>query len=155
WRPTPGRSRSGGPPRPQADPTMSKTFSSDFLIIGSGIAGLSLALKAAQWGKVALVTKRAVYDSATDFAQGGLAAVISDEDSFEDHIRDTLASGAGLCDEAVVRRVVTQAPRRLEDLVRFGVRFSSAATLDPNEQRFELGLEGGHSKRRILHVGDY
>lgn len=134
---------------------MSKPFQSDFAIVGSGIAGLSLALKAAEHGTVHLVTKRAIQDSATDYAQGGLAAVISEKDSFDDHVKDTLSAGAGLCDPAVVRRVVTEAPDRLKDLVRWGVRFSSAPSLDPNEQRFELGLEGGHSQRRILHVGDY
>ncbi len=134
---------------------MPETFTSDFLILGSGIAGLSLALKAAEHGTVRLATKRATDDSATNWAQGGLAIVISDEDSFEDHIRDTLGAGAGLCDEAVVRRVVTQAPRRLEDLIRWGVKFSAPETVAPGETRYELGLEGGHSKRRILHVGDY
>ncbi len=134
---------------------MPKTIASDFLIIGSGIAGLSLALKASQWGRVALVTKRAMHDSATDSAQGGLAVVLSEEDSFEDHIQDTLQAGAGLCREPVVRRVVTEAPARLQDLIQWGVRFSAAETVEPSEQRFELGLEGGHSRRRILHVGDY
>jgi L-aspartate oxidase len=131
------------------------TVTSDFLIIGSGIAGLSLALKAAEHGEVAVVTKRSLTDSATDNAQGGLAIVISDEDSFEEHIRDTMEAGAGLCDPGAVRRVVTEAPSRLEDLVRWGVTFAGAETLDPDAKKFELGLEGGHSKRRILHVGDY
>lgn len=134
---------------------MAKTLTSDFLIVGSGIAGLSLALKAAEWGTVRLITKRTLFDSATDFAQGGLAAVISEEDSFEEHIRDTLGAGAGLCHEPVVRQVVTEAPERLRDLIRWGVRFSPSQHLDPNAPRFELGLEGGHSQRRILHVGDY
>ena len=88
---------------------MSKPFQSDFAIVGSGIAGLSLALKAAEHGTVHLVTKRAIQDSATDYAQGGLAAVISEKDSFDDHVKDTLSAGAGLCDPAVVRRVVTEA----------------------------------------------
>jgi L-aspartate oxidase len=134
---------------------MASTVSSDFLIIGSGIAGLSLALKASRHGTVTLVTKRAMQDSATDNAQGGLAVVVSDEDSFEDHIRDTLGAGAGLCRQDVVRQVVTQAPARLRELMDWGVRFSAAESLDPTEQKFVLGLEGGHSHRRILHVGDY
>ena len=134
---------------------MTETFSSDFLVIGSGIAGLSLALKASEHGSVALVTKRALSDSATDNAQGGLAIVISEEDSFEEHIRDTLSTGAGLCREDAVRRVVTEAPRRLEDLVKWGVNFSSSQGNGPAEPGYELGLEGGHSRRRILHVGDY
>jgi L-aspartate oxidase len=128
---------------------------SDYLVIGSGLAGLSLALKAAQWGTVSLVTKRRLHDSATDNAQGGLAVVISEEDSFEEHVKDTLEAGAGLCHEDVVRQVVTQAPARLQDLLQWGVRFSGSETVEPGEGRFELGLEGGHSRRRILHVGDY
>jgi L-aspartate oxidase len=133
-----------------------KPLVSDFLIIGSGIAGLSLALKASEFGSVALVTKRQAHESATDNAQGGLAAVISAEDSFEEHIQDTLRAGGGLCHEDVVRRVVTQAPARLQDLIRWGVRFAETETREPSEEmKFELGLEGGHSRRRILHVGDY
>ncbi|MBI4395811.1 MAG: L-aspartate oxidase [Elusimicrobia bacterium] len=134
---------------------MPQTHTSDFLIIGSGIAGLSLALKASQWGRVHLVTKRAIQDSATDNAQGGLAIVTSDEDSFEHHILDTLNAGAGLCHEDVVRRVVTQSPARMQDLIQWGVRFTSTEDGGPAEPGFELGLEGGHSRRRILHVGDY
>ncbi|HOW27597.1 MAG TPA: L-aspartate oxidase [Elusimicrobiota bacterium] len=135
---------------------MPPTVTSDFLVLGSGIAGLSLALKASRWGNVSLVTKRATHDSATANAQGGLAIVISSEDSFEEHIHDTLKAGGGLCHEDVVRQVVTQGPARLQDLIGWGVRFSSKTKLLPSDaQRFELGLEGGHSRRRILHVGDY
>jgi L-aspartate oxidase len=133
---------------------MTQTSSSDFLIVGSGIAGLSLALQAAEFGSVNLVTKRAASESATDNAQGGLAVVVSEEDSFEAHIGDTLSAGAGLCDPAVVRRVVTQAPARLKDLVAWGVRFSGGNGA-PGNAEYQLGLEGGHSRRRILHVGDY
>jgi len=135
---------------------MPKTIASDFLIIGSGIAGLSLALKASKFGTVSLVTKREAHEAATGYAQGGLAVVISAEDSFEEHIQDTLTAGAGLCHEDVARQVVTQAPERLKDLINWGVSFAEAETREPTaEMRFELGLEGGHSKRRILHVGDY
>jgi len=134
---------------------MSHTLSSDFLIIGSGIAGLSLALKASEIGTVRVVTKRALSDSATDYAQGGLAAVFAEGDSFDAHVRDTLDAGAGLCDETVVRRVVAEAPERINDLVRWGVRFSVAPPKAAAATAFELGLEGGHSRRRILHVGDY
>jgi L-aspartate oxidase len=84
-----------------------------------------------------------------------LAVVISDEDSFDQHIQDTFSAGAGLCDPKVVRHVVTEAPRRLQDLIQWGVRFSSSEVAATDEQRFTLGLEGGHSHRRILHVGDY
>ncbi len=135
---------------------MSNTITSDFLIIGSGIAGLSLALKAAEFGRVCLVTKRHLQDSATDNAQGGLAVVVSEADSFEDHIQDTLNAGGGLCHEDVVRQVVTQAPERLEDLIKWGIRFSEDKSKNSkSSQNFLLGLEGGHSQRRILHVGDY
>lgn len=134
---------------------MSHILSSDFLIIGSGIAGLSLALKASEIGTVRVVTKRALADSATDYAQGGLAAVFAEGDSIDAHVRDTLDAGVGLCDEAVVRRVVTDAPERIKDLVRWGVRFSVAPPKTEAGAAFELGLEGGHSRRRILHVGDY
>lgn len=134
----------------------SQTVTSDFLILGSGIAGLSLALKAAEFGTVSLATKRELSDSATRWAQGGLAAVISPEDSFEEHIQDTLRAGAGLCHEDIVRKVVTEAPARLQDLIGWGVRFAESETREPtDEMKFELGLEGGHSRRRILHVGDY
>jgi L-aspartate oxidase len=133
---------------------MPKTLSSDFLIIGSGIAGLSLALKASAHGTVRLVTKRNMAESATDYAQGGLAAVISQQDSFEAHVRDTLEAGAGLSDEAIARQVVAEAPARIQDLIEWGVRFTPAPLQDAEEARFELGLEGGHSQRRILHVGD-
>jgi L-aspartate oxidase len=132
-----------------------KTLSSDFLIIGSGIAGLSLALKASRHGTVRLVTKRLLSESATDYAQGGLAAVFSREDSVQDHVRDTLDCGGGLSDEAVVRKVVTEAPSRIQDLIDWGVRFTASPALDTEQPQPELGLEGGHSRRRILHVGDY
>jgi len=128
-------------------------ITSDFLVIGSGIAGLSLALKASRYGTVRLVTKRGLSESATEYAQGGLAAVVSQEDSFEQHIQDTLRAGAGLCDPTVVRHVVTNAPQRVQDLVDWGVRFSSK-TVASTSSPFQLGLEGGHSQRRILHVGD-
>ena len=132
-----------------------KTLSSDFLIIGSGIAGLSLALKASRHGTVRLVTKRLLSESDTDYAQGGLAAVFSQDDSVEAHVQDTLECGAGLSDEKVVRKVVTDSPARIQDLIDWGVRFTSSPAVDTEQPRFELGLEGGHSRRRILHVGDY
>jgi len=88
----------------------------DFAIIGSGIAGLSFALKAAKHGSVVVITKRKGADTNTAWAQGGIACVTSDEDSFELHVRDTLEAGAGLCDEAVVRTIVTEGPERLQDL---------------------------------------
>ncbi len=124
----------------------------DFVVIGSGIAGLSFALKAAKHGSVAVVTKRKGADTNTAWAQGGIACVTSDEDSFELHVRDTLAAGAGLCDEVVVRTIVTEAPARIQDLVDLGLHFDEREVSGHRE--FDLGREGGHSKRRVLHVRD-
>ena len=124
----------------------------DFVVIGSGIAGLSFALKAAKHGSVAVVTKRKGADSNTAWAQGGIACVTSDEDSFELHVRDTLDAGAGLCDEQVVRTIVTEAPARIQDLVDLGLHFDEREVSGHRE--FDLGREGGHSKRRVLHVRD-
>src|SRR5437870_5905209 len=124
----------------------------DFVVVGSGIAGLSFALKAAQHGSVAVITKRKGADSNTAWAQGGIACVTSDEDSFELHVRDTLEAGAGLCDEKVVRTIVTEAPARVQDLVDLGLQFDEREASGHRE--FDLGREGGHSKRRVLHVRD-
>ena len=124
----------------------------DFVVIGSGIAGLSFALKAAKHGSVAVVTKRKGADTNTAWAQGGIACVTSDEDSFELHVRDTLEAGAGLCDEQVVRTIVTEAPARIQDLVDLGLQFDEREISGHRE--FDLGREGGHSKRRVLHVRD-
>src|SRR5947209_2298986 len=124
----------------------------DFVVIGSGIAGLSFAWKAAQHGSVAVVTKRKGADSNTAWAQGGVACVTSDEDSFELHLRDTLDAGAGLCDEAAVRTIVTEGPPRIRELIEFGLQFDEREVSGHRE--LDLGREGGHSKRRILHVAD-
>jgi L-aspartate oxidase len=124
---------------------------SDFLVVGSGIAGLSFALRAAEHGSVALVTKKGSAESATNYAQGGIAAVMSPEDSFESHVRDTLGSGAGLCREEVVRFVVQHGPDAIRNLIALGVHFDAGR--DPTG--FDLGKEGGHSQRRVLHVADH
>ena len=124
---------------------------SDILVIGSGIAGLTFALKAARTRSVAIVTKRSLEESNTFYSQGGIAAVVAKNDSVESHVRDTLAAGAGLCDEKVVRAVCAEGPRLIHDLRDWGVKFSLS---DHNDKYFELGLEGGHSHRRILHAGD-
>ncbi|MEI6350592.1 MAG: L-aspartate oxidase [Verrucomicrobiota bacterium] len=128
-----------------------KTF--DFVVIGSGIAGLSFALKAAQHGSVAIVTKRASADSNTAYAQGGVACVTSGEDSFDMHIRDTLVAGAGLCNEQVVETIVTEGPSRIRELMEIGVHFDERE-LAGGERELDLGREGGHSKRRVLHARD-
>ncbi len=125
-----------------------KTY--DFIVVGSGIAGLSFALRAAEKGRVAIVTKKDREDCNTAQAQGGIACVESDEDSFDLHVEDTLIAGAGLCREDVVRTIVSEGPEAIEDLVKLGVSFDR----DPESDQFSLGMEGGHSKRRILHSKD-
>lgn len=125
----------------------------DFLVLGSGIAGLSFALKAARLGRVAIVTKKSSADSNTNYAQGGIAAVTSKEDSVEIHVRDTLAAGAGLCHEDVVRAIVAEGPARIAELIELGMRFSERE-IDGGGRELDLGREGGHSKRRILHAKD-
>ena len=127
----------------------------DYLVLGSGIAGLMFALKVAPHGRVAIVTKKDRAESNTNYAQGGIAAVTSREDSFELHVRDTLAAGAGLCKESVVRTVIEEGPARIAELQELGVRFSEREV--PGEaggRELDLGREGGHSKRRILHARD-
>ena len=125
----------------------------DTIIIGSGIAGLSFARRASDIGSVALITKRSLSDSNTAWAQGGVACVISEEDSFDLHIRDTLTAGAGLCDEEIVRTVVTEGPARIAELIELGVRFDHRVKPGGGEE-LDLGREGGHSKRRVLHSHD-
>jgi L-aspartate oxidase len=122
----------------------------DFLIIGSGIAGLSFALKVARLGKVVVITKKDKVDSATNLAQGGIAAVLSADDKIEFHVTDTLTSGVDLCDEAIVKMVVESGPARVRDLVELGVRFIQKETSDD----LDLGREGGHSRRRVAHAYD-
>ena len=121
----------------------------DFLVIGTGIAGLSFALNACRHGKVAVITKREALESNTAWAQGGIACVTSAVDSFDSHLADTVDAGAGLCNEAVVRTIVSEGPERIRDMVDWGVNFDTNADGSPR-----LGREGGHSERRILHVGD-
>ena len=124
---------------------------SDFLVIGSGIAGLSYALKCAELGTVVIVTKKKDMDTATNLAQGGIAAVLESSDSVESHVKDTLVSGAGLCDEAIVRMVVENGPARIDELVRLGVEFVHD---QESSSGFSLGREGGHSHRRVAHAYD-
>lgn len=121
----------------------------DFLVIGTGLAGVSFALKASQFGHVILVSKKSLEDTNTAWAQGGIASVMSDDDSFHEHVDDSLQAGAGLCREDIVRMVITQGPDRIKDLVNWGVRF------DQTNGRHDLTKEGGHTKRRIHHVQDH
>ncbi len=130
-------------------------FDSDFLIIGSGIAGLSFALKVAPYGTVCLVTKKAAMESNTNLAQGGIASVFDRLDSFDLHIADTLASGDGLCNPDVVEMVVKNGPDRIRELVELGVRFNQEPEKGGSGAPiFDLGREGGHSRNRILHAMD-
>ncbi|HTN93393.1 MAG TPA: L-aspartate oxidase [Gallionella sp.] len=123
----------------------------DTLIIGSGLAGLTLAIKLAESQKVGLITKKSLLDSASGWAQGGIAAVLSSEDSFDAHIRDTLAAGAGLCDEAATRYVVEHGKAAIEWLIAQGVPFTRDVS---NDMGYHLTREGGHSQRRIIHAAD-
>jgi L-aspartate oxidase len=121
----------------------------DFLVIGSGIAGLTFALKASKFGKVTVVTKSGIDESNTRYAQGGIAAALREPDNFEKHVMDTLVAGGGLCNEEIVRGVVEEAPERIRDLIHLGVPF------DKNEDgTFDLAREGGHTEYRILHHKD-
>ena len=121
----------------------------DYLVIGSGIAGLSFAIKAGQSGSVALVTKRDLTDSETEKAQGGIAAVWSKDDSFESHVQDTLNAGAGLCNKKIVEKVIKEGPDRIKELISWGISFDKKDKSD-----FDLTLEAGHTHRRIFHSGD-
>ncbi len=124
---------------------------SDFLIIGSGVAGLMFALKAARHGKVALVTKKQAMDSSTNNAQGGIASVFGNNDTFQLHIDDTLASGDGLCNPDVVKMVVEAGPSRINELMALGVSFNRETK---GSSELDLGREGGHSQNRIVHAQD-
>ncbi len=122
----------------------------DVLIIGSGLAGLTLALKVADEKKVCLVSKRTISDSSSNWAQGGIAAVLTTEDSIEAHIQDTLIAGGGLCDGEVTRLVATHARETIEWLIAQGVPF----TREDDDSGYHLTREGGHSHRRIIHAED-
>ncbi len=122
----------------------------DYIVIGSGLAGLTFALKIAEYGSVALITKDAVEESATRYAQGGIASVMAEDDSVDLHVSDTLEAGCGLCQEDVVRCIIREGPARVRELIQLGTKF----TRTQGEDSFHLTREGGHSKRRILHADD-
>lgn len=133
----------------------SEIRSFDFVILGSGIAGLTFALKVADSGPVAILTKKSRADSNTNWAQGGIASVTSREDSIELHVRDTLEAGAGLCYEHAVRTILSEGPARIAELIALGTQFTEREI--PNSagaRELDLTKEGGHSKRRILHAKD-
>ncbi len=127
-------------------------FKTDFLIIGGGISGLSLAIRLSRLSpnkKILLITKQELEECNTYYSQGGVACVWDENDSFEKHIKDTLEAGDGLCNEEVVREIITQVPERIHELIEWGVDFSRNS-----DGEYDLGREGGHSERRILHVND-
>jgi L-aspartate oxidase len=126
-----------------------ESLSSDFLVIGSGLAGLTFALRAAERGSVILLTKAEIQESNTNWAQGGIAAAVSDADSWELHEEDTLVAGAGLCNREAVRYLVQEAPRAIEWLISLGARFDKETDGD-----LSLGREGGHGMNRIVHYQD-
>ena len=127
-------------------------ISTNYLVIGSGIAGLTFAVKIAEKfpdRKVTIITKANEDESNTKYAQGGVAVVLDGKDSFNKHVEDTLIAGDGLCDEEVVKMVVTEGPKRLEELLLWGANFDTDASGE-----FNLGKEGGHSEYRIVHHKD-
>jgi L-aspartate oxidase len=124
-------------------------YYTDFLVIGSGLAGLSFALKVAKHGKVTVLTKTEVAETNTSYAQGGIAAVTYDPDSYEKHVQDTLTAGDGMCNEEVVRMVVSKASKQIHDLIEWGTEFDKT-----DAGKFDLAREGGHSEHRILHHKD-
>jgi L-aspartate oxidase len=128
-----------------------QTRDTDFLVIGSGLAGLTAALHLSAQGRVLLAAKRSADEGNTRYAQGGVACVVDPADSMEEHIADTLQTGGGLSEESAVRAIVEGGPERIAELEALGVRFERSAG-HPGE--YDLGQEGGHSRRRVLHAGD-
>ena len=126
-----------------------KTIEADFLILGSGLAGLTAALHLCRHGRVLLMTKRGTGQSNSDWAQGGIACVVDPSDTFDGHVDDTLSAGAGLCKEDVVRAIVESGPERIRELESWGVEFERNG-----DHQYDLGTEGGHRRRRVLHAGD-
>ncbi len=129
-----------------------RTMDCDYLVLGSGIAGLMSALHLSRHGRVLVVTKKERAESNTNYAQGGIACVMDSDDSFSQHVADTLDAGAGLCHEDVVRDIISNGPAEIAELEQFGLLFSSRSTA--NGPVYDLGREGGHSQRRVLHAGD-
>lgn len=137
--------------RPEVTAGAEGTMDADFLVIGGGLAGLTFALQAADYGTVVILSKTRLPESNTAYAQGGIAAVWGPEDSFTDHVNDTMIAGAGLCHRDIVEIAVREAPERMHDLIARGIHFSLRPGTD---DQYDLGQEGGHSRRRILHASD-
>ncbi len=138
---------------------MKTSFCIDFdhIVIGSGLAGLSSALRLADnGGRVVVATKQAMNDSNTNYAQGGVACVMDNADSFDEHIEDTLKAGGGLCKADIVRQIIEAGPEVINDLIARGAHFTTRGELglEDGKEEFDLGKEGGHRKRRVLHSGD-
>ncbi|MBF6568858.1 MAG: L-aspartate oxidase [Candidatus Binataceae bacterium] len=131
----------------------SSDLHSDFLVIGGGIAGLMFALKASAAGSVTVLTKAESAEANTNYAQGGIASVWSVDDSFDSHVNDTLIAGAGLCDRTAVETIVRDGPAVVRDLIELGTEFTRVS--EHGEQEYDLGQEGGHSHRRVLHAHDF
>ena len=129
-----------------------RTLDCDYLVLGSGIAGLMSALHLCRYGRVTILTKKDRAESNTNYAQGGIACVMDSDDSFAAHVSDTLDAGAGLCDAEVVRQIVSNGPERIAELERLGLAFAEGP--DPANRRYDLGREAGHTRRRVLHAGD-
>ena len=136
---------------PKESPASSNIYQADFLVIGSGIAGLAFALKASYYSDVIIITKKENYESNTNYAQGGIASVMDKNDSFESHIEDTLVCGCGICHREAVEVLVTEGPDRVRELINWGVGFTLSSK-DP--EQLSLGREGGHSHRRIVRADD-
>jgi len=130
---------------------LSATIRSDFLVVGGGVAGLNFALKVAEVGTVHVITKGDQLESNTSYAQGGVAAVMSDLDSYESHVSDTLVAGAGLCHKDAVDTLVKEGPDRIRDLIEWGANFTRK---QGNDKEYDLAREGGHTHHRILHADD-
>ena len=129
--------------------SVSEPLETDYLVIGSGIAGLNFALLAAEHGRVVVITKKRPDDSSTNWAQGGVAAALSPEDSFEQHVEDTLVAGDGLCDRDIVELCVREGPRQVQRLLDVGVRLARDA-----RGALDLGREGAHTHHRVVHYED-
>ena len=129
----------------------------DHIVIGSGLAGLTTALHLGKTGrKVAVVTKRAIDECNSRLAQGGVACVMDALDTFDEHVKDTLVAGAGLCNEENVRAIVEAGPEAVRNIIELGAQFTTRGDLGFESERdaYDLGREGGHHKRRVLHAGD-